>query len=300
MKDIISPTSTDGSSGTLGTIRVGTGGVSDAEVFDTASDGSIYLAASTDANNPSPNPTLAGRGFVIKMDSSGNSVWQRYYDTGANYVDIRFTSVKVDSSGNIITAGVFNCQGQARAASQDTVTGVVKWDPSGNILWQKLFKPPSTYGGAASLMTDSSDNIYLVTKFGNSENNAIIKLNSAGAILWQRSFKSNFNAYKVVAAGELSLIGSSSILISFSAGSSVADPYYSPMYLKYPQDGSLTGTYTLGSSTVTIAATSYTSFTPTMSAFSTSDFTISNGSGFTTANIAVTTNTLNQIVTTIS
>ena len=304
MKDIVSPTSSDGSGGTNGTIRTKPDWTMPNRPFDTSANGLVYFAGSTNANNPSSNAGFWYRGFVIRMDSSGNYEWQRYYDTGANFVTCIFGATRVDNQGSIITVGEMNGNAQARAAGLYTAMIVVKWNASGDILWQRAYHVDGFTSYGANLEVDSSGNIYLIGQYG-SDGIGLIKLNSAGTILWQRKIKGNAggNGGTGIIPSDLTLIGSSSLLLSFCMRTTLSVPYgdnYNAAYLKYPQDGSLTGTYALGSNTVTISASSYTSHTPTMSAFSTSDFGVNNGSGFTTQNVPITTDALSQIVGTIS
>ena len=109
------------------------------------------------AYNPAIDKTL-----LLKIDSSGAIVWQRHLDN-------RYTSVACDSTGNI-----YSC------SNEDNV--LIKYDSAGNMVLEVAF---DTILYLKSVAVDSSGNIYLA---GNSY---FLKLNSSGAIQWQKNSVQN-------------------------------------------------------------------------------------------------------------
>lgn len=122
---------------------------------------------------------------VLKLDSDGNIVWQKTYGSNNGYRDVAY-SVQQTSDGGYIVAGGTDSFG---AGSDDVL--VLKLDPDGNVLWQK------TYGGTsedrAYSIQQTMDEGYIVAgytySFGLLYSDAwIIKLDSGGDVLWQKTF----------------------------------------------------------------------------------------------------------------
>jgi len=90
-------------------------------------------------------------------------------------------NVKTDSSGNIFVLGNYS-----PVSAQSTI--LVKYDPTGTILWQKGFSNPGSGTAPFGLDIDSSGNIYIAGWTEVSANVALflMKLDSTGAIVWQR------------------------------------------------------------------------------------------------------------------
>ena len=124
--------------------------------------------------------------LILKLDSSGNLSWQKRYGR-SNYDGV--SSIQQTTDGGYIMAGYTSSLG----SSMDEIW-VLKLDSSGNVIWQK------TYGGsfidAASSIQQTTDGGYIVAgdtdSFGNISciffNIWVLKLNSSGNILWQKTY----------------------------------------------------------------------------------------------------------------
>lgn len=75
--------------------------------------------------------------ILLKLDTSGSLLWQRRF--GNNSATIFFADVAADDSGNIYVSGVGNASG-----SNDAI--IVKYDSSGNLLWQRRIGSSSDEG----------------------------------------------------------------------------------------------------------------------------------------------------------
>lgn len=129
--------------------------------------GNVYVTGST---------TSFGTGYsvlILKFNSSGNLLWQRIWgDGGNNYGN----SVAVDSSGNIyVTGNAFSFTDGARVY-------LLKFDSTGNLLWQRLWG--GSYGRGVAV--DSSGNIYVTGATSGYYGNHILllKYNSTGDFMW--------------------------------------------------------------------------------------------------------------------
>ena len=121
-----------------------------------------------------------------------------------------YSSVKVDSSGNVYCLGLLN--------STDIV--LVKYNSAGTIQFQKIYTISSTstnLGFAGNgLFIDSSDNLYMTGGYTLSGSRGfLIKTNSSGTILYQRSFIANVDhsmqpaGVSVDSTGNVYIIGTS-------------------------------------------------------------------------------------------
>jgi hypothetical protein len=212
------------------------------------------------AVDSSDNVYAAGRnnqtGVLAKYNSAGTLQWQRTIGDPA-FEDFH-TQVAVDSLGNAYTVARMKTGG-------DSDFGIYKYDTSGNLQWQR-----SLHGGGYDMGftvdCDVNDNIYVG---GRSDADGggyfFAKYNSSGVIQWQRRLKTG--SYDEIASikadpnGNLYMNGYSNVFGTNGA-----------LFAKLPADGSKTGTYTVGSYSMTYAATSatdsatsYTSVTSTLS-----------------------------------
>ncbi len=111
-----------------------------------------------------------------KYDSSGNLLWNRTW--GKLYNDI-FCDVDVDTSGNIYCGTYYTVTGG------NSDLALVKYDPSGNQLWNRTYGSLANEGGGG-VKVDLYNDIYL---FGDYNNDAVVlKYNSSGDLLWARTW----------------------------------------------------------------------------------------------------------------
>ncbi len=122
---------------------------------------------------------------LIKYNSSGTEQWLKRYNGAGNGGDA-VVSVKVDGAGNIIAGGYTDMGAGQR---QNFLT--LKYDPSGNLMWEKQFNGSSNSTDLATAMTvDASNNIYLTglttQLFGTrlDSNYGTIKYDPSGNLQW--------------------------------------------------------------------------------------------------------------------
>ena len=121
--------------------------------------------------------------WVLKLDSSGNIVWQKIYG-GIDYDEAR--SIRQTMDGGYIVASNTKSFGAG-----DWDIWVLKLDSSGNIVWQKM------YGGSSDdwvwSIQHTADGGYIAAGYTKSfgagnEDMWVLKLDSLGAIAWQKTY----------------------------------------------------------------------------------------------------------------
>jgi hypothetical protein len=119
---------------------------------------------------------------VVKYNSSGVIQWAK--EIGNSGVNDNAYAVAVDSAGNAYMVGSSILNSPAQSAA------IVKYNPSGTLLWQRALTGP-TNGDTnqfSSIAIDSSDNIFVCgrTTVSTATVGMIAKYSSSGTLLWQR------------------------------------------------------------------------------------------------------------------
>jgi len=118
--------------------------------------------------------------LTIKYNSSGNIVWQKAWDGGN---DDAGNSIAVDSSGNVYVTGGSYVVG----SNNDILT--IKYNTSGNTVWQKVCDAGNYGGAGCGIAVDSSGNVYVTGESNNDYACLTIKYNGTnGDTVWQRVY----------------------------------------------------------------------------------------------------------------
>ncbi|MBK6542526.1 MAG: T9SS type A sorting domain-containing protein [Flavobacteriales bacterium] len=159
-------------------------------------DGGYIAAGSTHSNNGDVSGNHGGDDlWVVKLDATGALIWQK--PLGGS-LDDRAYSIEQTSDGGYVAAGY-------TTSNNGDVTGyhggddmwVVKLDASGTLLWQKALG--GSDGDYAQTILRTSDNGYIIAGQTSSNDGDvtgnhgdrdfwIVKLDSAGTVLWQKTF----------------------------------------------------------------------------------------------------------------
>lgn len=162
-----------------------------------------YLVAGYSKSPVSGDKTLAGFGqydyWVLKINASGTIIWQQVYGSSANDY---LTDIAASPDGNYVLIGQTDggISGNKTTASYGlTDYWLIKIDPDGNIVWQTNLGG-SNHDFGMSVAVDATGNIYadgtsisavsgVKTQTSYGADQWIVKLNSTGTLLWDRTLQ---------------------------------------------------------------------------------------------------------------
>lgn len=148
-------------------------------------------------------------GFVFYNDSSGNNHWEKIYTSFGNTFSFE-TVAQLNDSGFIAGGTMFN------PITNKLGGALLKLDKNGNEIWKKTISDSLDAEIVISdLLIDSDTSfISIAKKTGANDGNFIIRMDTSGTILWQKSFetqgtdKVEFNSLKHASDKSLFIAGS--------------------------------------------------------------------------------------------
>lgn len=122
---------------------------------------------------------------ILKYTSDGDLLWRSQYDGPASGDD-RTTDVAVDMSGNIYVSG----RSEGAGTGYDCIT--LKYDPAGNLLWDRRYDGPDNLNDYTNAVRVGGDGTVYVTGFSESNESdrdfITIAYDAAGNVLWQSGY----------------------------------------------------------------------------------------------------------------
>ncbi len=122
--------------------------------------------------------------FLLKLDSSGNMVWQH---TWGGLASDSGSAIAINGSRDVYVAGYTNSFG---AGKDDAL--LLKFDSNGNLLWQKTWGGISTDQASGIALDSGGNSIYLAgttCSYGAGGCDApILKISVAGNLVWQHTW----------------------------------------------------------------------------------------------------------------
>ena len=183
-------------------------------------------------------------GLVAKYNNSGTLQWQRSLGTAGRYTSIR--SLGLDSSDNVYVTG----QSGVGFGAEEII--IAKYNSSGTLQWQRSLNSASAEVGRG-IAVDSSGNLYISATQASSVI-ILAKYNSSGSLQWQRSISSAGINIEGGSNG-VSLDSNLTLYVNASTSQGGSDNQF---FCKLPNDGSLTGTYSISGTNYVYAASSLT------------------------------------------
>tara|TARA_R110002049_G_scaffold65035_1_gene170979 strand:+ start:117987 stop:120212 length:2226 start_codon:yes stop_codon:yes gene_type:complete len=179
-----------------------------------------YYSGTVDFDPGASTTNLSSSGgsdiFILKLDSNGNFIWAKSFQEISNGT-YGYTSkcITTDIWGNIYITGSYSGTvdfdpGEETTSFTTTALSdifIVKLDTAGNLLWANSMGTdnPSYYSGGASIITDTSGNVYTIGDFQGTidfdsssgvnnittigDSDAFVqKLDTSGNFIWASSF----------------------------------------------------------------------------------------------------------------
>jgi hypothetical protein len=139
------------------------------------SSGNLYVTGTI------TNSGGVGDGFLIKYNSSGTLQWQRKINAASGQ-SVNNMRVAIDSTGADIYISASWTKSSAGA------TGLVKYNSSGTLQWQRmLFTGSFNNVNASAVRVDSAGNVYVAGQDSVSGTRGFVtKYNNAGTLQWQQ------------------------------------------------------------------------------------------------------------------
>lgn len=141
--------------------------------------------------------------LLLKYDSNGNLLWDRTLDNGDGQLDTGY-ELAIDPYGNAIVAGL-----------SEPKAYLVKYSPTGDLLWQDEHLGYSTNDEWRRVETDSVGNIYVLGEIsppGEPNHLWTAKYDSAGNILWEDNYTGT--ADEACYAGNLTIMPDGGVVIT--------------------------------------------------------------------------------------
>lgn len=188
-------------------------------------------------------------GFYGRFDTDGNPLWSKgiYYQSPESSSGQTVYAVAAISSGNNYCAA----KPLSLASSGYTIFG---FSNAGTLQWQRTLTgfPGTAQLFATDMIADSSNTaVYtVINDGGNPYATYLVKYSNTGVIQWQRKFTAGTST-----AGTFSYVKYDSATSSLWLGGGNGNLANTQLgIMRYPADGSLTGTYTINGQSVTISA----------------------------------------------
>lgn len=177
------------------------GGSNDEFLYDVKEtpDGGYILAGYTNSNNGEVTGSHGSADYwIVKTNENGDIVWQKTF--GGSSIDVANSITLTNDGGYIVSGYTYSNDGDVIGNHGLEDYWVIKLDSSGNKQWQKTYGG-SNYDDARSII-QSSDGNYIVAGTSSSNNGDVtnnhgnsdfwvLKINSTGGIIWQKTYGGN-------------------------------------------------------------------------------------------------------------
>jgi len=159
-------------------------------------DGGLILVGNTTSNDGDASAIHGvDDAWVLKIDASGNKIWQRTY--GGNGNDALISLAKANDGGYIAVGTSSSTNGDISGNHGNSDVWMVKLDETGNLQWQKCLGGENEDYGTSVI--PAIDGGYLVASYTNSyagnvtnlhgyTDGWLLNVDNSGNIKWQKTF----------------------------------------------------------------------------------------------------------------
>jgi hypothetical protein len=161
--------------------------------------GNVFVAGTANVNKPPDYIGANGTTFLLKLDSHGSLVWQRSWTESSGLAQEYGGLLAVDSQGNAFVAASTPVPRSNPCEGTYSLPGILllKFDTQGSLAWQKTFAG-SCRLQAYQIVLSNRGNLFLTglswTQIDPSQPRSggpfLMKLDSNGSLLWERSINS--------------------------------------------------------------------------------------------------------------
>lgn len=179
-------------------LYVSPGGNNQPNDMEIDASGNIYIAGASWVTAQQDFDLL-----LLKYDPNGNLLWDETLDNGDGQLDTGY-ELAIDTYGNVIVAGF-----------SEPEAYLVKYNSSGDLLWQDEHEGYSTNDDWRRVDTDSVGNIYVLGEIsppGESNHLWTAKYDPDGNILWEDNYTGT--ADKACYAGNLTIMQDGGVVIT--------------------------------------------------------------------------------------
>jgi hypothetical protein len=202
--------------------------------WDTAADLALDSAGNVYVTGTSAGVSTGDDIVTLKYDSLGNLIWERRYNGSGDGNDWAAV-LTVDSAGNVHVAGSAWSSGTA----SDIIT--LKYDPDGNLLWDRYYNGPGdSNDSATALDVDVAGNVLVAGESGGDgtfNDFVTLKYDPDGNQLWARRYNGPGNGRDGATA--LVVDGAGNVYVTGLSAGTDAVRQLDYATLKYGSDGDL-------------------------------------------------------------
>jgi len=232
-------------SGRTDLFRIYNGSIVTKKTYSNATDGLFFIGGGYGDTAYLGDPFYGVVSCITKVDSNLSILW------------------KLKSSGFLIKQ-VVELNGFAYAvAAYSSRIYILKFDAgSGTVVWSKILSPAL----GSCIAVDISGNIYAGGYNTSTKLGIVLKVNSDGVLQWQRSVSiDGLPSYDSTTISSISVNDTNNTICMLASPAYNSTAY--SILLSVPTDGTLTGTYTAGGTSVVYAnhSASFSSLSPTLS-----------------------------------
>lgn len=165
------------------------------DVIETPDNGYIIAGAAESEDFDITNPKGSYDFWIIKVDNSGNLIWQKSY--GGSEIDIAYAITRTNDGNYVVVGDVRSTDGDVSNNLGNADLWVIEINGNGDLIWEKTYGGtgfdtargvyPAQDGGFFVAGSTRSNDINITNAYGQNDF-WVLKLSTSGALQWQSTF----------------------------------------------------------------------------------------------------------------